>query len=219
MPLSVPPDINPGVRDVEMAYYKDRLSYKIAIAAIIAALYATMVWVLAPISFFTWQVRIADCLIPQTFIFGFPCVIGLTLGGFLGNLMSPYPIDPIVGPLANFLAGFFGYLIEKRNHFKGLKRVLRTQIAITIQTLTNTFVVGTILGIVNTGTADLSVLAIWWIGILIGSLMSMNLLGFLIYEALRKTNLFTLESKSANLDNAVQYIKRQFALKIIKIKC
>ena len=196
-----------------MAYYKDRLSYKIAIAAIIAALYATLVWVLAPISFFTWQVRIADCLIPQTFIFGFPCVIGLTIGGFLSNMISPYPIDLVVGPLANFLAAFFGYLIEKRNHSKGFRRVLKTQFAITIQTLTNTFVVGTILGIYQTGTIDLSVLAIWWIGLLIGSLIAMNLLGFLIYEVIRKTNLFQIESQSTNLDIAIQYTAREFGSK------
>lgn len=204
-----------------MAYYKDRISYKIAVTAIIAALYTTLVLVLAPISFFTWQVRIADCLIPQTFIFGFPCVIGLTIGGFLGNFISMYgPIDLIVGPLANFSAALFGYLIEKRNHSTGFRRVLKTQFAITIQTLTNTFVVGTILGLYQTnGIFDLSVLATWWLGLLIGSLIAMNFLGFLIYEALRKTNLFPLESKSANLDTAVQYIKRQFTSKMIKIKC
>lgn len=196
-----------------MAYYKDRLSYKIALMAIIAALYSTLVWFFAYISFAPGQARIADCLIPQTFIFGYPCVIGLTIGGFLGNFISMYgPIDLIVGPLANFLAALFGYLIEKRNHSTGFRRVLKTQFAITIQTLINTFVVGTILGLYQTnGIFDLSVLSIWWLGLLIGSLISMNLLGFLIYEALRKTNLFQVESKSANLDVAMQYISKKFS--------
>jgi uncharacterized membrane protein len=198
-----------------MAYYKDSLSYKIAVAAIIAALYAVLVWILPFISFFIWQVRIADCLLPQALIFGMPAAIGLALGCFAGNLIGGLGIiDYLGGALTNFLAAIIGYYLEKRNTNTGLKRVLITQLIITVQTLLNVFIVGTYLAFIFSMPLELS-----WLGILIGSLISLNLVGFLIYEALRKTNLFTLESKSANLDSAVQYIKRQFTSKIIKIKC
>ena len=197
-----------------MTYYKDSLSYKVAVAAIIAALYAVLVWLLPFISFFIWQIRIADCLIPQAFIFGMPAAIGLAVGCFAGNLVSIYGvIDYFGGAITNFLAAIIGYYLQKRNAYTGFKRILVTQLIIFIQTLFNVFIVGTYLAFLIPVPLELS-----WLGILIGSLISLNLVGFLIYEALRKTNLFTLESKSANLDNAVQYIKSQFASKIGKIR-
>jgi uncharacterized membrane protein len=197
-----------------MTYYKDSLSAKIAVAAIIAALYAVLVWALPFISFFIWQVRIADCLIPQALILGMPAAIGLALGCFAGNLVGGLGIiDYFGGSLTNFLAAILGYYLEKHNTNTGLKRVLITQLIITVQTLINVFIVGTYLSFIFSMPLELS-----WLGILIGSLISLNLVGFLIYEALRKTNLFTLESKTANLDTAVQYIKRQFGSKIIKMK-
>jgi len=190
-----------------MAYYKDSLSYKVAIAAIIAALYTVLVWLLPFISFLVWQVRIADCLIPQALIFGMPAAIGLAIGCFAGNLIGGLGIiDYIGGALTNFLAAIVGYYLEKRNTNKGFKRILITQLIITIQTLFNVFIVGTYLSYLLEMP-----LVISWLGILIGSLVSLNILGFLIYEALRQTNLFTLENQSANLDVAVQYISRKFA--------
>lgn len=200
-----------------MAYFKNSLSYKIAIVAIIGALYTVLVWFLPYLSFAIWQVRIADCLIPQVFILGWPCIGGITLGGFIGNLASPYPIDPIVGPLANFLAGLAGYLIEKRNNSTGLLRIIRTQFAIFVQTLINTFVVGTILAVVTSmeigDPISLPILISWWIGIFIGSLIAMNILGFLLFEALRKTQLFEVQKQTDNLQTAVNYLTMNFVSK------
>ena len=195
-----------------MARYQDRLSYKIALIAIIGALYTVLVILLQPISFLQWQVRIADCLIPQVFIFGIPCVTGLTIGGFVGNLVSIYPIDLLVGPLANFLASLTGFIIQKYNKYQGKKRVLWTQLTIAVQSLINAFVVGTILGIYEAGTFYLPILVSWWVGILIGSLIAMNLLGFLIYEALQKTKLFEVEEQTADLQVAVDFIMKNIAV-------
>ncbi len=191
-----------------MKEYKDRLSYKVAIIAIIGALYAVLVWILPFISFFIWQVRIADALIPQAFIFGIPAAIGLAVGCAIGNFTGGLgPIDYIGGAVTNFLAGFIGYLIEKRNTSKGFVRVLRTQLAIAVQTLLNVFIVGTYLAILF----DLP-LAIGWLGILIGSLISMHLVGFLIYEGLRQTNLFEVPDQTTVFQNNVDYVKNQFVV-------
>ncbi len=201
-----------------MAYYKDRISYKVAIVAIIGALYAVLVIIFLPISFYFPQVRVADCLIPQAFIFGLWGAAGVSIGCLMGNFYGGLlGFDLIGGPIANLLAGYIGYQIEKRNNSKGIKRILRTQFAITIQTLINDFIVGTYLALffpfIFDGSPFLNVplIVVGWLTILIGSLISMNLLGFLIYEALRKTGLFEIETKTDNFQVAVNYITRNFA--------
>ena len=79
---------------------------EISLIAVIAALYAAMVIVLAPISFGPVQLRLADVLIPLAAILGLPAVYGVTLGAFVANaywFMSP--IDVVFGALANLVAG------------------------------------------------------------------------------------------------------------------
>lgn len=203
-----------------MAYYKDKLSYKVAIIAIIAALYAVLVIIFLPISFYFPQVRIADCLIPQAFIFGLWGAAGLFVGCFIGNFYGGLlGFDLIGGPIANLLAGYIGYQIERRNNSKGMKRILRTQFAITVQTMINVFIVGTYLALffpfIFEGTPFLNVplVVVGWITILIGSLISMNFLGFLVYEALRRTQLFEMETKIDTLNTAVNFVNRNFTSK------
>ncbi|HUX98901.1 MAG TPA: QueT transporter family protein [Candidatus Deferrimicrobium sp.] len=203
-----------------MAYFKNSLSYKIAIIAIFGALYAVLVYTFAPISFYFPQVRIADCLIPLSFIFGLSCAIGLFVGCFIGNFIGGLgPIDYIGGPIANFIAAYVGYQIEKRNKSQGIKRILRTQLAITVQTLINSFIVGSYLAFFfpfifeDTPFLNIPPIVIGWLTILIGSLISMNFLGFLIYEALRKTGLYQVEEKPVNLTVAVEFITRKICQK------
>lgn len=192
-----------------MADYKDKSSFKIAIAAIIGALYVVLVWFLPSISFYVWQIRIADCLIPQALLFGLPAAIGLSIGCFAGNLIGGLGlIDYFGGAITNFLAGFIGYQIEKRNSSQGVKRILRTQLAIAVQTLINMFIVGTYLSYLF----ELPLLA-GWLGMLIGSLVAMHLVGFLIYEALRKTGLFEIPSMMDDLQLSENYVTRNFVFK------
>ena len=87
----------------------------IAIIAIIAALYATLVIILSPISFGPIQLRIADCLIPLSALFGMPAVIGVGLGALIGNaywFLSP--IDVFFGSIANLIAGYIIFRFKDR---------------------------------------------------------------------------------------------------------
>lgn len=190
-----------------MSEYQNTISFKIAIAGIIGALYVVLVWLLPFISFFVWQIRIADCLIPQALLFGLPAAIGLAVGCFAGNLIGGLGlIDYFGGAITNFLAGYIGYQIEKRNTSQGMKRILRTQLAISVQTLLNVFIVGTYLSYLFSLP-----LPVGWLGILIGSLVTMHFVGFFIYEGLRTTGLFELETKTENLQVSVNYLTRNFA--------
>lgn len=191
-----------------MTGYQERLSFKVAIAAIIAALYAVLVWLLPFISFFVWQIRLADALLPQAFIFGFPAAVGLAIGCFAGNFIGGLgPIDFFGGAITNFLAGYVGYLIEKRNNSTGFKRILRTQLAITVQTAFNVFIVGTYLSVLFSIPLFVS-----WLGILVGSLVAMHIIGFFIYEALRVSGFTYLETETTSFEQSIKHIARIFAI-------
>jgi uncharacterized membrane protein len=77
----------------------------VSLAALFAGFYALLVVVLAPISFGPVQLRMADVLIPLSALFGWPVVVGVTLGCFIGNAyfwLGPH--DVVLGPIANFVA-------------------------------------------------------------------------------------------------------------------
>jgi len=83
---------------------------EISLTAVIAALYAAIVIILAPISFGPIQLRVADALIPLAALLGFPAVYGVALGALVANIywfMSP--IDVVFGALANLVAGYVMY--------------------------------------------------------------------------------------------------------------
>jgi len=61
------------------------------------------------------QLRVADCLIALSALFGLPVVAGVTLGGLLTNayyFLSP--VDVIFGPVANLIAATLVIVLRKR---------------------------------------------------------------------------------------------------------
>lgn len=80
-----------------------------------AALYSGLVITLAPISFGPIQLRVADCLIPLAALFGWPVVVGVAIGGFLGNAYFWLgPQDIILGPIANLIAATLIFQLRQR---------------------------------------------------------------------------------------------------------
>lgn len=88
---------------------------EISLLAIIAALYSTLVIVLAPISFGPVQIRVADCLIPLSAILGWPAILGVALGALISNAYYWLgPLDVILGPVANLIAASLIFFLRKR---------------------------------------------------------------------------------------------------------
>ncbi|UCF58754.1 MAG: QueT transporter family protein [Candidatus Bathyarchaeota archaeon] len=86
----------------------------LSLTIIFASLYSVMVIVLAPISYGPVQLRVADCLIPLAALFGWPVVVGVTVGCFLSNAyiwLGAY--DVFLGPIANFIAAVVILLLRK----------------------------------------------------------------------------------------------------------
>jgi uncharacterized membrane protein len=88
---------------------------ELSVAAVMAALYATLVVALAPISYGPIQLRVADCLIPLSALLGWPAAVGVALGAFVGNFYFFLgPADVIFGALANLLAGLLIWKLKGR---------------------------------------------------------------------------------------------------------
>ena len=127
--------------------------------------------------------RIADALIPLSMVFGWPAIIGVSIGCIIGNVVSPLPsvlTDMTFGALANFLASFFAWRIIK---IRGLnwKNVF---LGFAVATITVTFIVGTYLAVL-TGVE----LWIWWLGIGAGSVISIVVLGYILVQGLIRAKL------------------------------
>lgn len=85
----------------------------IAYAGLIAALYAILTMVLAPISFGPIQLRIANLLKPLV-LFNPAFAIGFGIGDFVANSLSPFGAwDFLAMPVVDILAGFLAWKLRK----------------------------------------------------------------------------------------------------------
>jgi uncharacterized membrane protein len=75
-------------------------------AAVIAAIYAVLTILLAPVSYGPVQVRISEALTPLAYIDP-AAIIGLYVGALIANLFSPFGlIDILFGSLLTLIAAF-----------------------------------------------------------------------------------------------------------------
>jgi len=82
-------------------------------AAIIAALYAVITLVLAPISYGPIQFRVSEVMVLLAFFDSF-YIVGLTLGCFIANILGPNGLaDIIFGTLATFISVYAVSITEK----------------------------------------------------------------------------------------------------------
>ncbi|KYH36131.1 MAG: hypothetical protein AYL28_007170, partial [Candidatus Bathyarchaeota archaeon B23] len=88
---------------------------EVGVLAVMAALYAVLVIVLAPISFGPVQLRVADCLIPLSALLGWPGILGVALGCLVGNAYYMLGVvDVFLGPAANLVAAWVIYRLRCR---------------------------------------------------------------------------------------------------------
>jgi uncharacterized membrane protein len=149
----------------------------VSITVVFAALYAIGVVALAPISFHIYQVRLADALLPLSMIFGLPSAIGLSLGTIVANVYGGLGIiDIIGGTAANFVACTLAWLIARRRSF------LYRLVGAFTETIIVTVIVGGYLSLIFDVPLEFGLF-----GILVGSLIAINILGFPIEETVRRS--------------------------------
>lgn len=155
-------------------------SKRITVVAIFASLYTITVGIFAFMSFTPFQARLADALLPLSMIFGIPSIVGFGLGALVSNFLfgGLGIIDIIGGATANFLACSLAYYIAKR------KGVIFRFIGTLVETLVISFIVGGYLSLLFFDSLVISIS-----GVLIGSTISIILIGFPVQEAIRKSSI------------------------------
>ncbi len=153
---------------------------KLAVVTVFAALYAVGVGFLAPISFGIVQVRVADAMLPLAMIFGLPGALGLSLGCLVSNVFGGLGIVDIVGgATANLVACTLAWYIGRKG--RGAQRYLGT-VAITVVVA---LIVGGYLSVLLSVPLEISLL-----GVLVGEMIAVNLIGFPLEEAIRRSKIF-----------------------------
>ncbi|MEM2912602.1 MAG: QueT transporter family protein [Candidatus Bathyarchaeia archaeon] len=156
-------------------------SRDLALIATVAALYTVLVWALAGISFQLVQVRVADALIPLSMVFGWPVILGVTMGCVVANVATPMPsgwADITLGSIANFVASL---LALKIGNWKLTNDTISEFLGCITATAAVTFIVGTYLAIITEME-----LWVWWLGIGVGSIVSITVLGFALVKMIKK---------------------------------
>lgn len=86
---------------------------KIVRAALTAAIYAGLCFVLQPLSFGVFQVRAAEALVLFA-VFGKEYIFGAALGCFLSNFLCSGIADAFIGTAATVVAGFCSYALRSK---------------------------------------------------------------------------------------------------------
>jgi uncharacterized membrane protein len=153
---------------------KSKNSIDVSLTVVFAALYAVCVVVLAPISFQLFQVRVADALLPLAMLFGWPAVLGLSLGAFVANFFGGLgPVDILGGAVANFVATFAAWRVGRR---RGRAWAF---LGIGVEIVVVTLIVGSYLSFLL-GLP----LSVGWFGVLLGSIIAVGVLGSILFLAL-----------------------------------
>jgi len=96
-------------------------------ASIIAAAYVALTFVTGSLAYTPLQFRLSEVLMPLPYKrrFGRDAVVGLTVGGFLAELISPYGIfDVVLGTITNLVAGILAYMAGLRFEGRCVGRML-----------------------------------------------------------------------------------------------
>jgi len=160
---------------------------EVAMAALVAAMYAALVVALPMVSFMMWQVRLADALLMLSTVLGWPAVVGVALGCFLGNLTAPWgsallvAIDAVLGSVTNLIASYIAYIVAYK---KGLKHKI---LAACAEIAVVSIVVGSYLKFLLEWSFGVDV-PLWLsiAGVVPGSLVAIGGLGTLLSAALEK---------------------------------
>lgn len=168
---------------------KKKTTLYLAQAAVIAAMYTALTYILQPISFSGSQLRVSEALtiLPALTPAAVPA---LTIGCFLSNLASPFgAIDIVLGTAATFLAAICSHF-TRNVKIKGLP-VLSAFFPV----LFNAIFVGLSIAIMNEGGFTWGFFAITALSVALGEAIVCFAMGLPLYKIIEKTKIFSDKDK------------------------
>lgn len=167
----------------------------IARAAIIAALYALLTMILAPISYGEVQFRVSEalCILP----FFFPeSIVGLTIGCLIANIIGNGVFDIVLGTLATFLAAIVTYLVGRI--FKNT--AIRLVLGELAPCVFNGFIIPVVL--IFSGVVEREAYFISAAFVFLGEAVVIGILGTGLYFALRPLMRFLQNDRSQTVEDS-----------------
>ncbi len=152
---------------------------KLTVCAVIAAAYAALTLLLAPIAYANIQIRLSEALTILPFIAPYTGW-GLVVGCLLANLLSPFginPLDVVFGTLASLLAALATARIRKRS------------LAPLPPVLLNALIVGAVLAYTSAPDAFWPSYALFGLEVGAGQLVACYGGGLLLLKIMEKTGL------------------------------
>ena len=147
--------------------------------ALLAAVYAALTIALQPISYGPMQFRVSEALTVLPFLSPV-CMVGLTLGCLIANLVGGYGVlDVVFGSLATLLAGFL------------TARAGKMWLAPMPPVLANGLIVGAVLAWATAPAAFWANFSVIGAQVAFGELVVCYALGLPLLVLLKKTNLFS----------------------------
>jgi uncharacterized membrane protein len=174
----------------------------LALTATSASLYAVINIVQTslggPITYGPVQLRLADCLIPLSALFGWPLIFGTAIGCFSNAYYWLDPADVIVGPIVNFAAALLIFVLRKHRLIACISGAFAVGIPIGfylyyLYTQGNPVIQQQVPAFAGLALPVWSAFAL---SLTISSLITIAVIGYILINALAKTPIVKLRQKS-----------------------
>lgn len=156
--------------------------------AMYTALYVVLCIVFQPISYGAVQVRIAEalCVMP---LFDEFAIISVTIGCFIANLYNGNPIDAIFGSIATFIGLLAIKFIKLSKPYLQISKNIKIDaffVKMFPTILSNAIIVPLVLKYTYAESMPLILSGMY---VAVGEIISVYLIGYLLYKALKELNL------------------------------
>lgn len=156
--------------------------------AVYTALYVALCIAFQPISYGAVQVRIAEalCIMP---LFDEFAIYSVTLGCFIANIYNGSPVDAIFGTLATFIGLYVIKFIKTDKSHISLSKDLKVDIFFVKMLptiISNAIIIPFVLKFAYAESMPLVMSGIY---VAIGEIISVWLIGYLLYQAINRVNI------------------------------
>ena len=164
---------------------KKKSTAYLAQAAVIAAVYAMLTYILQPLSFAGGQLRISEALTILPVLTP-AAVPALAIGCFISNIASPFGvIDMVLGTAATLIAAFLSRAV-RNIRFKGFPFL-----SAVFPVIFNALAVGTSIAVMNSGGFAWGVFAMNALSVALSEAVVCFAAGLPLFRVLEKTKIFS----------------------------